>query len=219
MRYLAIILWLLLGFLYWWIWDSNSAQCCGDSGLSGTTKTEAAAGIADDDATKSLDASDELSADEAAKLKADEEAKLKAEEEERKRIEDEKAAKAIAEAAKSNEAASVKTDKKLTLYFPYNNDNPNLSSSTQTDINEMISLAKQSGKSIVITGHTDDLGDDASNMTLGKRRADNIKRKLIRAGMDASKIRTASKGETDPARPNTSPENRRQNRRVEIVIQ
>ena len=52
---------------------------------------------------------------------------------------------------------------------------------------------------ISITGHTDRLGSDAYNMRLSNRRAEAVKAYLVDpAGIDASKIVTNGKGETEP---------------------
>ena len=52
---------------------------------------------------------------------------------------------------------------------------------------------------ISITGHTDRLGSDAYNMRLSNRRAEAVKAYLVDpAGIDASKIVTHGKGETEP---------------------
>lgn len=52
---------------------------------------------------------------------------------------------------------------------------------------------------VSITGHTDRLGSDAYNMRLSNRRAEAVKAYLVDpAGIDASKIVTHGKGETEP---------------------
>jgi OmpA-OmpF porin, OOP family len=69
-----------------------------------------------------------------------------------------------------------------------------------------------------IEGHTDDVGDDASNQTLSEQRAAAVKAYLVETyGLDAGRLQTAGFGETKPVVPNDSPEGRQQNRRVELV--
>jgi outer membrane protein OmpA-like peptidoglycan-associated protein len=71
---------------------------------------------------------------------------------------------------------------------------------------------------ISIEGHTDDVGDDASNQTLSEQRAAAVKAYLVDTfGIDAARLDTAGFGESKPAIPDTSPEARQQNRRVELV--
>jgi outer membrane protein OmpA-like peptidoglycan-associated protein len=62
------------------------------------------------------------------------------------------------------------------------------------------------------------LGTKAVNLSIGLRRAEAAKAYLVAKGVAAERIRTASKGETEPLVPNTSEENRRKNRRVVMKI-
>lgn len=71
---------------------------------------------------------------------------------------------------------------------------------------------------VKIVGHTDSDGDDASNMTLSKKRADAVKSALNKEfGIDNSRMETEGKGETQPAEANTSSEGKANNRRVEFI--
>lgn len=69
-----------------------------------------------------------------------------------------------------------------------------------------------------ITGHTCDLGRDELNMRIGRERADLAKDYMVEKGIAPSRIQTFSKGKTEPLFPNNSEENRKKNRRLEIVI-
>jgi outer membrane protein OmpA-like peptidoglycan-associated protein len=69
-----------------------------------------------------------------------------------------------------------------------------------------------------IEGHTDDVGDDASNQELSERRAAAVKAWLVESGrIAAGRLVTAGLGESKPAVQGTSPEAREQNRRVELI--
>ncbi len=71
---------------------------------------------------------------------------------------------------------------------------------------------------VKIVGHTDSDGDDASNMTLSKKRADAVKAALNKEfAIDNSRMETEGKGETQSAEPNTSAEGKANNRRVEFI--
>ncbi|MDR1853892.1 MAG: OmpA family protein [Azoarcus sp.] len=51
---------------------------------------------------------------------------------------------------------------------------------------------------VIATGHTDRLGSDAYNQRLSERRAAAVKSYLVSKGIDASRIYTEGKGETQP---------------------
>jgi outer membrane protein OmpA-like peptidoglycan-associated protein len=71
---------------------------------------------------------------------------------------------------------------------------------------------------ILIEGHTDNVGQAASNLALSEARAAAVKAALVTEfGIDEGRITTQGFGNTKPAVPNTTPEGRAQNRRVEIV--
>jgi outer membrane protein OmpA-like peptidoglycan-associated protein len=71
---------------------------------------------------------------------------------------------------------------------------------------------------IKITGHTDSDGDDASNMTLSKKRAEAVKAALSgQFGIETARMETDGKGESQAVSPNTTPEGKANNRRVEFV--
>lgn len=69
-----------------------------------------------------------------------------------------------------------------------------------------------------IIGHTDSDGDAAKNLDLSKRRAASVKNALATEfGIDAARMETDGKGQTQPAAPNTTPEGKANNRRVEFI--
>jgi len=73
---------------------------------------------------------------------------------------------------------------------------------------------------VLIEGHTDNVGQPASNLTLSDARAAAVKTALTTDyGIAADRITTKGLGDTKPAVPNATPEGRAQNRRVEIVKQ
>ena len=70
---------------------------------------------------------------------------------------------------------------------------------------------------IVITGHTDNLGDPRQNLEYyGMRRAEALRDYMVRQGVDASQIKCESKGQTEPVAPNDTRANRALNRRAHI---
>jgi outer membrane protein OmpA-like peptidoglycan-associated protein len=71
---------------------------------------------------------------------------------------------------------------------------------------------------IVLEGHTDNIGDPASNRALSQSRADAVKAALVARGVAADRISTAGIGQQQPIAGNETEEGRAQNRRTEIVV-
>ncbi len=69
---------------------------------------------------------------------------------------------------------------------------------------------------ILIEGHTDAQGADEYNMELSAGRAESVKSWLIDKGIEADRIETIGKGESQPEADNDSPQGRALNRRVVI---
>ncbi|PLY02829.1 MAG: hypothetical protein C0622_05090 [Desulfuromonas sp.] len=73
------------------------------------------------------------------------------------------------------------------------------------------------GQKFEISGHTDSSGAASANLTLSKERAEQVKKALVENySVPADKLVVAYYGDTRPAVPNTSAENRAINRRVEF---
>lgn len=69
---------------------------------------------------------------------------------------------------------------------------------------------------VEISGHTDDVGSNASNQKLSQRRADSVKGWLVSKGIPAERMTAVGYGEDKPRVANDSAENRRLNRRIEF---
>jgi outer membrane protein OmpA-like peptidoglycan-associated protein len=82
-----------------------------------------------------------------------------------------------------------------------------------------VALMNQEDRKIVVEGHTDSQGTEASNMDLGQRRAQSVRDYLVSKGVKPEQISASGIGQVRPVADNTSPEGRANNRRVEIVIQ
>lgn len=79
-------------------------------------------------------------------------------------------------------------------------------------------LAKYNETSLRITGHTDSTGDAAYNQQLSQQRASNVSAYLINRGVISSRLSVVGMGESMHATGNATPEQRAQNRRVELYI-
>jgi outer membrane protein OmpA-like peptidoglycan-associated protein len=73
-------------------------------------------------------------------------------------------------------------------------------------------------RSVLIEGHTDDVGSDESNFNLSQRRANSVRSYLVEQGIESSRLSTTGLGEGSPVAGNDSSTGRQQNRRVEVII-
>ena len=90
---------------------------------------------------------------------------------------------------------------------------------TQAKLDAVAEAAKERPDAeIIIEGHTDSTGSDATNLKLSQERAQAVKDYLVAQGATGNRIRAVGLGETRPVVDNASAEGRAQNRRVEIVI-
>lgn len=76
--------------------------------------------------------------------------------------------------------------------------------------------AARPGTKIEIRGHTDDVGSEALNMDLSRRRAEAVKAYLVGKGLRAEDLTTVGLGEMRHLVPNDTPQDREQNRRVTL---
>ncbi|NHZ35975.1 OmpA family protein [Massilia rubra] len=71
---------------------------------------------------------------------------------------------------------------------------------------------------MVTVGHTDSVGTDAYNQKLSLRRAEAVKAYIVSKGVEASRVYTEGKGETQPVADNKTAEGRAKNRRVTVEV-
>lgn len=79
-------------------------------------------------------------------------------------------------------------------------------------------LMKKPSWKLEISGHTDNAGDDESNLVLSKKRAEAVKTYLVSKGIDATRFVINYFGETKPIADNSTSEGRAKNRRVEMKV-
>lgn len=74
--------------------------------------------------------------------------------------------------------------------------------------------------SVMITGHTDNVGSDENNLKLSEQRAKAVKGWLFnKGGVPLERLKTAGKGSKDPLADNDSEEGRAKNRRIEFIVE
>jgi OOP family OmpA-OmpF porin len=85
-------------------------------------------------------------------------------------------------------------------------------------LDEVASLMKTEATwKLLIEGHTDAQGTDASNQQLSESRAQAVQAALVSRGIEAARLRAQGFGESKPVGDNATSLGRAQNRRVELV--
>ena len=92
-----------------------------------------------------------------------------------------------------------------------------LKSESIAELDKLASLLKANPDlPIEISGHTDDVGKDADNLLLSQKRAKAVVDYLAQKGVNILKIKAEGYGKMLPYLPNSSDENRKLNRRIEV---
>ena len=87
------------------------------------------------------------------------------------------------------------------------------------NLDQLVSfLGNYPTRTVLIEGHTDNVGSSSSNQLLSERRAESVNAYLVRRGVDATRLSTSGAGESTPVSSNDSAAGRQQNRRVEVII-
>ncbi len=85
-------------------------------------------------------------------------------------------------------------------------------------LEEVASVLKRAPQlAVTIEGHTDNLGDADANRALSEARARAVVQWLGQNGIEASRLHAEGFGPDRPVAPNTTPEGRARNRRVDII--
>ena len=73
-------------------------------------------------------------------------------------------------------------------------------------------------RSVLIEGHSDNVGNEEFNIKLSQQRADAVRDLLVARGIAPQRIRTKGYGPKFPVVENDTAAGRQQNRRVEVVV-
>ncbi len=88
-----------------------------------------------------------------------------------------------------------------------------------SELDRLVELLKNNPTlKIMISGHTDNQGDDKMNITLSENRAKAVVAFLIKAGISPARLSTAGYGKTMPIDTNETDEGRAKNRRTEFKV-
>lgn len=111
-----------------------------------------------------------------------------------------------------------KLDNRILIYFASNSSAKQLEKEVDDYLTTLAAEMKNDTRRVTATGYTDNVGDDAKNLALSLRRAEFVRTALLAKGVDSSRVSAAGKGEADPLAGNDTEEGRKQNRRVELII-
>ncbi|MGI9538647.1 MAG: OmpA family protein [Miltoncostaeaceae bacterium] len=101
----------------------------------------------------------------------------------------------------------------------FDTDRSEIKSEFRPRLDEVVEVLRQNPDvRIRVDGHTDDRGSAAYNQQLSERRAAAVADYITSRGIDASRVESKGFGESAPAVPNDSPENRYRNRRTELSV-
>lgn len=121
-------------------------------------------------------------------------------------------------APKASETTIISDDNSALIYHPFNSAQKDVNPKIDAYIKELAAKHKTTAATFIVTGHTDNIGEDEPNMKLGQRRADGIKDLLMKRGIASKRVTATSKGETAPIATNDTDAGRQRNRRTEIQI-
>lgn len=114
----------------------------------------------------------------------------------------------------------INTGESLTLYINFETGKSAIKADSQNIIDELSKMLDDNpALKITIEGHTDNVGNAASNKTLSEQRALSVKNSLVSKGVSADRIKTVGYGQERPVADNASDEGKAKNRRVEITKQ
>jgi outer membrane protein OmpA-like peptidoglycan-associated protein/Tol biopolymer transport system component len=94
-----------------------------------------------------------------------------------------------------------------------------LSPQSRLELQKAIDLMKQNPSMIIeVGGHTDNVGDDTTNMKLSHDRAKSVLNYLVEGGIATQRVQAKGYGESNPIAINESEDGRTANRRTEFII-
>ncbi len=95
----------------------------------------------------------------------------------------------------------------------------NITANSQLAIDKLVKIFTEYPETnILVEGHTDNVGTDASNMVLSERRAMAVGNELKKDGLAPKRLTVKWYGESQPKGDNSTAEGRASNRRVEFSI-
>ncbi|HWW83588.1 MAG TPA: OmpA family protein [Vicinamibacterales bacterium] len=104
------------------------------------------------------------------------------------------------------------------IYFAFNS--AEIRPQSDSTLDEIAAMMKRDPTwKLTVTGHTDNIGGDSSNLALSQRRSAAVKVALVSRGTSADRLATGGSGASAPKATNATLAGRAQNRRVELSRQ
>jgi outer membrane protein OmpA-like peptidoglycan-associated protein len=104
------------------------------------------------------------------------------------------------------------------VFFAF--DSYELLTSSKSELNRMVEVMQDNAQiEVVIIGHTDSTGPEEYNQMLSEKRAQSVVAYLTNEGINKERLQYVGKGESEPAYPNDTKENRAKNRRVNFKVE
>ncbi|RYM31417.1 OmpA family protein [Brumimicrobium glaciale] len=105
------------------------------------------------------------------------------------------------------------------IFFTTNNSELLTASFIELDrLVQFLSKSKNINTTILISGHTDNTGNEDQNITLSEARAQSVADYLVLKGINKLRINYNGYGSSNPVTTNDTNEGKQQNRRVEFII-
>lgn len=115
-------------------------------------------------------------------------------------------------------AQVVAVEDHILIHFPYGSTRRVDDDAIDAYLSELASALVASGGKVTLIGHTDNIGDPASNKAMSLDRARHIRATLVKKGVKTAQVIVKGMGESKPIGSNDNPRGRYKNRRVEIRL-
>jgi outer membrane protein OmpA-like peptidoglycan-associated protein/tetratricopeptide (TPR) repeat protein len=118
--------------------------------------------------------------------------------------------------------ASIETPKEKAIVLKnvfFESGSADLKSTSTVELDRLIKLlTDNTSLNIQINGHTDNVGEETTNLSLSENRAKSVYNYLVKKGISIDRLRFKGFGETQPIEDNNTEEGRKANRRTEFVV-
>jgi len=107
---------------------------------------------------------------------------------------------------------------RVALYINFDTGKSTIRPDSRPIIDQIVQMMKSNPDlNLGVEGHTDNVGDSASNITLSENRSKAVKDAIVVQGIEEGRMSTIGHGEDKPIVDNGTEEGRAKNRRVELV--